>query len=154
MEMPIPKEDQPQQNLGNEEPINPFPGLRPFTFNDKHLFFGRDGQSERVLGLLLKNRFAAVIGPSGSGKSSLINCGVIPELYGGYLYEAGSMWKVVRFNPGYRPIENLTEALADTFSGFRGNPEKLNTEANLYYVLITKKSLGINDLIKKSEIYK
>jgi len=154
MEIHLPTEEQPQQNLSKEEPINPFPGLRPFSFTDKHLFFGRDGQSERVLGLLLKNRFAAVIGPSGSGKSSLINCGVIPELYGGSLYEAGSLWKIIRFNPGYSPIENLTVALAETFSGFKGNPEKLNTEANLYYVLITKKSLGISDLIKKSEIYK
>ena len=154
MEMPLPIEEQPQQNTGKQEQIHPFPGLRPFTFNDKHLFFGRDGQSERVLELLLKNRFAAVIGPSGSGKSSLINCGVIPELYGGYLYEAGSHWRVLRFNPGYRPIENLTEALVESFYGSKGDPEKLKTEANLYYVLITKKSLGISDLIKKSESYK
>ena len=154
MEMPLPIEEQPQQNQVKQEVIHPFPGLRPFTFNDKHLFFGRDGQSEKVLELLLKKRFAAVIGPSGSGKSSLINCGVIPELYGGYLYEAGSMWKVVRFNPGYKPIENLTEALAETFTTYKGDPEKLNTEANLYYVLITKKSLGIADLIRKSETYK
>ena len=86
MEMPLPIEEQPQQSRVKQEVIHPFPGLRPFTFNDKHLFFGRDGQSEKVLELLLKKRFAAVIGPSGSGKSSLINCGVIPELYGGYLY--------------------------------------------------------------------
>src|SRR4030043_1206259 len=154
MEMPLPIEEQPQQNTGKQEQIHPFPGLRPFTFNDKHLFFGRDGQSERGLELLLKNRFAAVIGPSGSGKSSLINCGVIPELYGGYLYEAGSHWRVVRFNPGYRPIENLTEALVESFYGSKGDTEKLKTEAHLYYVLITKKSLGISDLIKKSESYK
>ena len=160
MEMPLPIEqpqsnpERPQSLPESQELINPFPGLRPFSFRDKHLFFGRDGQSEKVLELLLRHRFAAVIGPSGSGKSSLINCGVIPELYGGYLYEAGSMWTIIRFNPGYKPIENLSEAIAETFSGYKGNPEKLNTESNLYYVLITKKSLGIGDLIKKSGSYK
>ena len=69
---------------------NPYPGLRPFNLMEKHLYYGREGQSEKILELLTKNRFVSLIGPSGSGKSSLINCGIIPQLYGGYLYEAGS----------------------------------------------------------------
>jgi ABC-type sulfate/molybdate transport systems ATPase subunit len=55
---------------------NPFPGLRAFNLVEKHLFFGRDGQSEKVLELLTSNRFIAIIGPSGSGKSSLIRVSV------------------------------------------------------------------------------
>ena len=53
---------------------NPFPGLRAFNLMEKHLFFGRDGQSEKVLELLTSNRFIAIIGPSGAGKSTLIRC--------------------------------------------------------------------------------
>jgi ABC-type transport system involved in cytochrome bd biosynthesis fused ATPase/permease subunit len=59
-------------NLGKEDIINPFPGLRPFTFGESHLFFGREGQSDEVLLNLAQHRFAAVIGASGSGKSSLM----------------------------------------------------------------------------------
>jgi hypothetical protein len=56
---------------------NPFPGLRAFSTDESHLFFGREGQCEIVLQYLALNRFAAVTGASGSGKSSLIYCGLI-----------------------------------------------------------------------------
>jgi hypothetical protein len=36
-------------NQGEVDLINPFPGLRPFTFDESHLFFGREGQSDEVL---------------------------------------------------------------------------------------------------------
>jgi len=61
---------------------NPFPGLRPFKIEESHLFFGREGQSDEVLLKLSRSRFVGVIGPSGSGKSSFIYCGVMPILYG------------------------------------------------------------------------
>ena len=64
--------------------INPFPGLRPFHTNEAHLFFGREGQSEEVLNNLSKSKFAAILGASGTGKSSLIYCGLLPILYGGF----------------------------------------------------------------------
>ena len=44
--------------------FNPFPGLRPFTVEESHLFFGREGQSDEVLKKLAANRFTAVIGAS------------------------------------------------------------------------------------------
>ena len=91
---------------------NPFPGLRPFTVEESHLFFGREGQSEIVLEYLAKNHFAAVTGASGSGKSSLIYCGLIPTLYGGFITNTGSYWKIIAVRPGNSPIENLAEALA------------------------------------------
>lgn len=68
-------------NQGEVDLINPFPGLRPFTFEESHLFFGREGQSDEVLLNLAQHRFTAVIGASGSGKSSLMYCGLIPILY-------------------------------------------------------------------------
>jgi ABC-type multidrug transport system fused ATPase/permease subunit len=69
---------------GEIDLVNPFPGLRPFTFDESHLFFGREGQSDEVQLNLAQHRFTAVIGASGSGKSSLMNCGLIPILYGGF----------------------------------------------------------------------
>ena len=106
---------------------NPFPGLRAFNLMEKHLFFGRDGQSEKVLELLTSNRFIAIIGPSGSGKSSLINCGIIPQLYGGYLYEAGSRWKIARMHPGYSPIESLSITLTESFTSPDKKPEQIES---------------------------
>ena len=50
---------------------NPFPGLRPFEFDDNPHFFGRDEQTTELTTRLRKNRFVAVVGTSGSGKSSL-----------------------------------------------------------------------------------
>ena len=63
----------PILNIDSEHFFNPFPGLRPFTTNESHLFFGREGQSQEVLDALAKNRFVALLGTSGSGKSSLMS---------------------------------------------------------------------------------
>jgi len=57
---------------------NPFPGLRPFSADESHLFFGREGQVDEIIMKLALNRIVTLMGHSGSGKSSLINCGVIP----------------------------------------------------------------------------
>lgn len=92
--------------------FNPFPGLRPFTISESHLFFGREGQSSDVLRNLSDNRFVAVIGASGSGKSSLMYCGLVPVLHGGFITEAGERWKIVPMRPGNGPIHNLAAALA------------------------------------------
>ena len=93
------------------ELINPFPGLRPFGIEESHIFFGREGQSDEVLVKLSENRFVSILGSSGSGKSSLMYCGLIPTLYGGFMTEAGSHWKIVVTRPGGGPIDNLAEAL-------------------------------------------
>ena len=98
-------------NQGELELLNPFPGLRPFTFEESHLFFGREGQSDEVLLNLAQHRFAAVIGASGSGKSSLMYCGLIPILFGGFMTDAGSDWTVLGTRPGVSPIENLAESI-------------------------------------------
>lgn len=92
---------------------NPFPGLRPFTINDSHLFFGREGQVDEVLLKLHNNRSVTVMGYSGSGKSSLIYCGLIPVLYGGFMTDLGPNWRVITTRPGNSPIENLANAIVD-----------------------------------------
>ena len=102
----------PQTNTKSRKLFNPFPGLRPFTIAESHLFFGREGQSEEVLSNLSKNRFVAVVGSSGSGKSSLMYCGVVPILHGGFITEAGSKWKIIPSRPGNDPIGNLAKGIA------------------------------------------
>jgi tetratricopeptide (TPR) repeat protein len=90
---------------------NPYPGLRPFDFSESHLFFGREGRSEELLLKLTENRFVAVAGTSGSGKSSLVRAGLLPLLYGGFMSKAGPRWRVAVFRPGKDPIYNMASAL-------------------------------------------
>ncbi len=97
-----------------EQLFNPFPGLRPFGYGEQHLFFGREGQSSEILQRLRKERFLAIIGTSGSGKSSLIRAGLLPELFGGFLSEAGANWRVALTRPGSNPIGNLAAVLNST----------------------------------------
>jgi len=89
----------------------PFPGLRPFREADSHLFFGREGQARELLRRLQRRRFLAVLGTSGSGKSSLVNAGLLPALHGDYLIGARARWQIVTFRPGADPLGRLTEKL-------------------------------------------
>ena len=86
---------------------NPFPGLRPFRTEERELFFGREGQSEAILRRLRQNRLLVLVGPSGSGKSSLINAGLLPHLRGGFLTDAGSHWRIAKCRPQADPIGHL-----------------------------------------------
>jgi hypothetical protein len=91
---------------------NPFPGLRPFETEEYRLFFGREGQSDALLARLQRTRFLAVVGTSGSGKSSLIRAGLMPALRGGMMAGAGSGWRIAVMRPGGDPIGNLAAELA------------------------------------------
>jgi WD40 repeat protein/energy-coupling factor transporter ATP-binding protein EcfA2 len=93
---------------------NPFPGLRPFEFQEKHLFFGREEQVVELLSRLRRGRFLAVVGPSGSGKSSLVRAGLLPELHGGSMVQAGSHWEILVMRPGGDPLGHLANVLAGT----------------------------------------
>ena len=61
--------------------VNPFKGLRPFLENDADDFYGRDGLvAETVRTLGGEQRMIGVVGPSGSGKSSVVRAGLVPAL--------------------------------------------------------------------------
>src|SRR6478736_8202215 len=92
---------------------NPFPGLRPFSIEECHLFFGREGQVDEILTKLSQNRSITVMGYSGSGKSSLMYCGLVPVLYGGFMTHTSPYWQVITTRPGNSPILNLTNAITD-----------------------------------------
>jgi len=95
---------------GEQVGANPFPGLRPFTIDDSHHFFGREGQVDEVLLKLYQNRSVTIMGYSGSGKSSLMYCGLIPVLYGGFMTDTGPHWKIITIRPGNSPVENLCKS--------------------------------------------
>lgn len=130
--------------------INPFPGLRPFGIEESHLFFGREGQSDEVLVKLSENKFVAILGASGSGKSSLMYCGLIPTLYGGFMTEAGSNWRIVVSRPGGGPIDNMAEALLikDKEYSNLGEEDKLIRKTIISTVLRSS-SLGLVEVVRQ-----
>lgn len=94
--------------------VNPYKGLRAFQQADSHDFFGRDALISRILGRLVEKNdsanFLAVIGPSGSGKSSVIKAGVLPKIQQGILDES-KRWYNIEMVPGTHPLEELEVAL-------------------------------------------
>ncbi len=124
--------------------FNPFPGLRPFAPEESDLFFGRAGESEEVLGKLLNNRFVTVIGASGSGKSSLIYCGVLPRVRKLDTSNSGP-WKIISFRPGNDPFGNLAEAMAEGSANGSGMAAK---KENIMKELLTSPD-GITEAVRK-----
>lgn len=96
------------------EPENPYKGLRAFQEADSVDFFGRESLVSQLIERLDEggdtNTFLAVIGPSGSGKSSVIKAGVIPRLRQGAL-PGSQEWFVVEMVPGIDPFEEMEAAL-------------------------------------------
>jgi basic membrane lipoprotein Med (substrate-binding protein (PBP1-ABC) superfamily)/DNA-binding SARP family transcriptional activator len=90
---------------------NPYKGLRPFGEEDAGDFFGREtlvaGLAEA---LAAGRRLIALVGPSGSGKSSVVNAGLLPALESGAPKDSGR-WLIARMMPGQQPFEELESAL-------------------------------------------
>ena len=89
---------------------NPYKGLRSFDEADAADFFGRARLVEQVVSELRESRFLAVVGPSGSGKSSVVRAGLVPALRDGAV-PGSSRWFVTTMVPGRRPFEELESAL-------------------------------------------
>jgi WD40 repeat protein/transcriptional regulator with XRE-family HTH domain len=98
----------------NIEISNPFKGLRAFSEADAENFFGRETLVQQLLARLGEggdlNRFLGVIGPSGSGKSSVVRAGLIPALRRGGL-PGSEHWFIVDMLPGKHPFEELEASL-------------------------------------------
>ena len=105
----------------------PYRGLEVFNVEHAPFFFGREALTEWLIVKLRaspsgqENRFLAILGASGSGKSSLARAGLIPAIKRGELV-GSSEWPVVIFKPGRDPIESLAVALAGLDGATRPSP--------------------------------
>ncbi len=130
---------------------NPFPGLRAFEADEEHLFFGRESQVDELLAHLRRARFVAVVGASGSGKSSLVRAGLLPALHGGLMAAAGSHWYVALMRPGSSPIPSLANALdaCGVLGAHRGDPA---LRVGLVQAVLERGTLGLVEVVAQARL--
>jgi WD40 repeat protein/DNA-binding SARP family transcriptional activator len=100
--------------LGRDEraPVAcPFKGLAPFEVSDAEYFFGRERLVAELVARLVGAPLLGVVGPSGSGKSSVVRAGLLPALASGVL-PGSEEWMQVLMRPGEHPLEELRSAAA------------------------------------------
>lgn len=86
-------------------PPSPYRGLNVFREKDAPFFFGREVFTKLLVEAVHNKSLVAVIGPSGSGKSSIVFAGLIPAL------RSEESWLIASFRPGNRPFNNLASSL-------------------------------------------
>ncbi|MFZ1221582.1 MAG: hypothetical protein WAO00_20010 [Chthoniobacterales bacterium] len=134
-----------------EKQKNPFPGLRPFREDEERYFFGREHQVDTMVNKLAATRFLAVVGTSGSGKSSLVNCGLRPGLHRGLMAKGASAWRMAQFRPGSNPIRSLAEALAAKDVLFPGSSEGVPRE-EIVETYLQQSAKGIVEAFRKARL--
>src|SRR5918997_6753502 len=101
------------------EPVDgvvPYRGLETFEEEHAELFFGRERDVQRLLEILKTSRLLCVVGPSGSGKSSLVRAGLIPRMRDGALPGVQDC-RVCVLRPGAHPLQALATQLAPLGTG-------------------------------------
>jgi WD40 repeat protein/DNA-binding SARP family transcriptional activator len=89
-------------------PVCPFKGLAPFAGSDASFFFGRERVVDELIARFAQQRLVAVLGASGSGKSSVVQAGLLPALARGALPGSDS-WRQLILRPGSRPAAELAQ---------------------------------------------
>lgn len=110
---------QPHRPTGDSDPIDkpplwkgsPFPGLYAFTEEHAPIFFGRERETDELVQFVRDNRFVAVVGASGSGKSSLVGAGLIPRLRDDAIANS-KQWTIVSFKPGGARLDDVVNPFA------------------------------------------
>jgi DNA-binding SARP family transcriptional activator/WD40 repeat protein/energy-coupling factor transporter ATP-binding protein EcfA2 len=91
----------------------PYKGLAPFDIDDAECFFGREQLVAELVAHLVGAPLLGVVGPSGSGKSSVVRAGLLPALAGGVL-PGSETWARVLIRPGEHPMRELRRARLDS----------------------------------------
>jgi Novel STAND NTPase 1/TIR domain len=129
--------------FGPHVTVEPRPGTCPYrglqTFHEEHaeFFFGREGAAQRLLEQLRASRFLAVLGPSGSGKSSLVRAGVVPALRTGGL-PGSERWRVGVIRPGAQPLAALAAQLLglNGGNGMQGTVDGLARDSRTLHLAV------------------
>ena len=119
---------QPVLDLG----ICPYMGLQEFNEDSAEYFYGREALVQKLLNRLNYQSSLAVVGASGSGKSSAVQAGVMAQLRQGKQIPGSDRWWVGCFRPGNKPVQALAKLLTDSGSKESQAQQKLQIEGLLY----------------------
>ncbi|MFN6485767.1 MULTISPECIES: caspase family protein [unclassified Nostoc] len=101
----------PKSTTGLDLGVCPYMGLSAFLEEDSQYFYGREALTQQLIHQLRDRSFLAVIGASGSGKSSIVQAGVIPQLRLGKQIPSSEQWWIGSIRPGANPLEALARRL-------------------------------------------
>jgi len=110
--------------------VRPYVGLRAFREEDTDFFCGREAFTKRLVEAIGRTSFLAVVGPSGSGKSSVVLAGLLPALRQGAL-PGSKNWEIAAFAPGDRPLRRLAARLVALLEPGMSEVDRLGEMAKL-----------------------
>ena len=118
-------------NFEDVIPPNPYQGLSAFKEEDADFFFGQEKFVNNLVEVTHKQPLLAIVGPSGSGKSSVVFAGLIPQL------RKEGNWLIESFRPGKEPFEPLAFALVRLLEPSASEIQKLGLESDMQNGRIT-----------------
>jgi WD40 repeat protein/uncharacterized caspase-like protein len=103
----------PRHETGYDLGLCPYRGLQAFTEEDLQYFYGREALTQRLLQSIQQQACLAVVGASGSGKSSVVQAGLVAQLRQGRQIPDSDRWWIGRMCPGDRPLDALVKAFSN-----------------------------------------
>ena len=91
----------------------PYQGLAAFDERHADYFFGREGLTQQLLDTLHSEQFCAIVGASSSGKTSLLQAGLIHQLRQGKAIIGSEGWQIKHLIPGEHPLKSLASSFID-----------------------------------------
>lgn len=137
------------------EGVCPYRGLRYFDVKeeDAQYFYGRTERIDELIETVKRSKLLAVVGPSGSGKSSLVRAGLLHQLQAGRNASGTERWKIYPpFTPGEQgktPLENLARVFVDAEGAL--SPIERASQLQKAEELIAAGSQGLQRLIEATE---
>jgi hypothetical protein len=122
--------------------VCPFRGLLPYREEDAPFFFGREDATKDLIAAVTRHPFVAVLGASGSGKSSVVRAGLVPRLRS----DPVTVWDVVTMVPTDRPLHSLVNAFSPLLWSDLNDEVKRRVKANEKTSDLEKGNLSLRDL--------
>lgn len=136
----------PRPSVVQSRDVCPYRGLEFFDEAHSDYFFGREELTHRLIDLLHSQSFVAVIGASGSGKSSLIRAGLIAQLRQGKKLPGSENWRIKLLTPTEHPLKSLAAAFIDSELSELERAEQLRRAE----VFLQDKGAGLAQLVRAS----
>jgi uncharacterized protein YjbI with pentapeptide repeats/energy-coupling factor transporter ATP-binding protein EcfA2 len=127
--------------------ICPYKGLEYFDCADADYFYGREELTDTLLNRIRENNFLAILGASGSGKSSVLRAGLIHQLQLGHKLANSKDWQILITVPTEHPLKRLAELFVDSNASQLDKAEQLGKAEKL----LTEGAEGLRKLIQTSE---